>query len=338
MVAWVPSERRPVMLTVGPGYDMLSVGVGQPIKPLSDVGRSDARSREYRCPEAVTTSFQVKTNSGEPSRSMFAFSFSANAADNAGRTDLLSENDRRSAGFDKSKESWPEMALVFFSEPSARGAEWLTWAGPRPDWPIIGPSGEAQGVAPSSDPCEKMTLSESSEIGYLNIGDAPFIHDARRDQTSGDQVPQPLSGEEIIFVVVGGGGHGRLLQTSRGANGGGLGSMCFCRGVEGHPQPTFKPASSASRAMVRVSPQRQRQTTRRPRGSLDPITVHAPKFRPGRSVGQFVGDAVGIRSSWLVADFLLPPWPSTPPAPGAFCLVTTPPLRGRAWQADLAAS
>lgn len=60
-------------------------------------------------------------------------------------------------------------------------AERLTRAAGSPDWPVVWPSGAAQGVAPDADAGEEMALSESFKVVGSYIFDAPFVYDAGRD-------------------------------------------------------------------------------------------------------------------------------------------------------------
>jgi hypothetical protein len=67
--ATVASEGEPVpgrskIAKSGPAA--LAFGLGHPIKPVSDVRRTDARSRERDRPDGVTQSFQVILNKVDP--------------------------------------------------------------------------------------------------------------------------------------------------------------------------------------------------------------------------------------------------------------------------------
>jgi hypothetical protein len=47
-----------------------------------------------------------------------------------------------------------------------------------------------------------MALPEPSEVVRPDIGDAPFVYFAGRDQPSGNQAAQPRGGGRIELVVV----------------------------------------------------------------------------------------------------------------------------------------
>jgi hypothetical protein len=61
------------------------------------------------------------------------------------------------------------VALVLDASALPGRAEWLAGTACGPDWPIIRPSGEAQGVAPDPDAGEEVALGESGKVGWSNI-------------------------------------------------------------------------------------------------------------------------------------------------------------------------
>jgi hypothetical protein len=61
------------------------------------------------------------------------------------------------------------MPFVVERFPFTGRAEGLAGAGACPDFAVVGPSGETQGMAPDADSGEKVALAESSEIIGLNI-------------------------------------------------------------------------------------------------------------------------------------------------------------------------
>ena len=86
-------------------------------------------------------------------------------------------------------------------------AKRLAWATSSPDFPVVTPSGRPEGMGPDANACEEMALGESTQVAGVDIFDAPFVHDARRDVPSVDEIAQPLSRERVYLVVVSG-GHG----------------------------------------------------------------------------------------------------------------------------------
>jgi hypothetical protein len=188
-VAWVPSGRCPVMLTSAPGCDMLSVGVGHEIKPLSLMGRADARSTQIGSPDGISIVFQVSSNSGEPFRSIAC-------------RNLFSKDNWRAELGDEAVKSGPEVSFVEMAAPPPDDRKRLTGWRACPDGPVVGPAGEAQGVAPSSDSGEQVDLSEAFEVGSPDIDNAPLVDDAIGDQPGRDQVLQPSRQEGIVLVIV----------------------------------------------------------------------------------------------------------------------------------------
>jgi len=72
----------------------LLIGVGHPVKPVSDVRGTDARSRERDRPEGVTQGFQVILYKVDPSVCVFA-------------CNLLTKDCDRAALLDEVVERWP---------------------------------------------------------------------------------------------------------------------------------------------------------------------------------------------------------------------------------------
>jgi hypothetical protein len=70
-------------------------------------------------------------------------------------------------------------AVLFLSSDAERRARTAS----RPNRSVIGPSGEAQGVAPHSDSSEEMALAESSEVIGLDFFDASLINFAIGNQS-----------------------------------------------------------------------------------------------------------------------------------------------------------
>ncbi|MCK9506076.1 MAG: hypothetical protein M0Q95_18085 [Porticoccaceae bacterium] len=68
----------------------------------------------------------------------------------------------------------------------------------------------SQRETPSSDSGEEVALGISSKVIWLNILDTPFVNVAGRNMSASYQVSQPLSGERVNLVVVG--GHAPALQ------------------------------------------------------------------------------------------------------------------------------
>jgi len=71
------------------------------------------------------------------------------------------------------------VALILAATLLACGAEGLTGTRARPNRSVIGPSGEAQGVTPSTDPGEEVALVVSGEVVRLNVNNASLINISR---------------------------------------------------------------------------------------------------------------------------------------------------------------
>jgi hypothetical protein len=120
------------------------------------MGCIDGTSRNNRRPCGVTDSFQVSRHSVEP------------RLPNR-RRNLLSHDDRGTAGSDEVKEDRPEVALVRLARAFSGNGKRLAGAGSGPDRPVVWPSGETEGEAPPSDPGEEVALGEGSKVIRCHI-------------------------------------------------------------------------------------------------------------------------------------------------------------------------
>jgi hypothetical protein len=125
------------------------LGVGHPIKPVSDVRRTDARRRERDRPEGVTHGFQVIAYKVDPRVSVLA-------------RNLFSKDDCRSALFDEVVEMGPQVPLVIKPSSFACRAERLARTGTSPNRSVVAPSGRPEGMGPNANACEEMALGESA--------------------------------------------------------------------------------------------------------------------------------------------------------------------------------
>ncbi len=165
-------------------------GVGHPVQSLSDMRRTDARSADIGRPEGVVRTFQVSVYKVEPSEPVLA-------------CNLLAKDNSRSSLADEVEERGPKVPLISKPAAFACDGERLAGAASSPHRPVIGPTCESEGVAPDADAGEEVALGIALEVVGSDIVDAPFIHVTGRDVLGGDQVPQPLRGVRINFVVVG---------------------------------------------------------------------------------------------------------------------------------------
>jgi hypothetical protein len=143
-----------------PFFSSDALGVGHvacdPIEPLPYVRGVDRESRNIDRPSGVASSFQISSNSVEPS----VPSLSRN---------LLSQDDRGSACLNEAVEVGPEVAGIVCSSSFACDRERLAGARASPNRSVVWPPGEAEGVAPPADPGEEVALGEACEVHRLNI-------------------------------------------------------------------------------------------------------------------------------------------------------------------------
>lgn len=149
-----------------------------------------ARRAGIDSPEGVARCFHVSRYKVEPAEAVLA-------------RNLLSKNVVRTALADEVEEGGPKVPLIIKPAAFACRAERLAWTRSGPHRTIIRPAGETERVGPDSDAGEEVALSKSRKLIWLDIGNAPLVHDAGRDVPRRDQVAQPLRGVGIEFVVVG---------------------------------------------------------------------------------------------------------------------------------------
>ena len=106
------------------------MGVGHPVKSVSDVRRTDARRRERDRPEGVTQGFQVSVYKVDPRACVLT-------------RNLLSNDCWRSALRDEVVEGWPQMPLVIKPSSFACRAERLAGARACPNSSIVSPPSES---------------------------------------------------------------------------------------------------------------------------------------------------------------------------------------------------
>ena len=163
---------------------------------------AEARSAGIDRPAGVIRSFLVSLYSVEPSESVFA-------------CNLFAKHHDRSARGDESEHFRPKVAAIVEASPPPGAGEWLAGAASGPHGAGIVPTGKAQGIAPDSDSRKEVTLRESHKIIWSNIGNAPFINLAWRDEVALDQLAQPCRRKPIDFVVIGGHHVSRLRRGEK---------------------------------------------------------------------------------------------------------------------------
>jgi hypothetical protein len=157
-----------------PSFQSRVVGVGQPENPapigaVTDVRRTDARSRESERPDGKSQAFQVSVYKVEPRRRVTACNLFANDRD-------------RSALLDKPVPCGPKVPLVVKPSAFACRAERLAGAASCPDSPFVIPPGESQSARPDADAGEEVALGVASQIVRSDIFNTPFVNIAGRDQ------------------------------------------------------------------------------------------------------------------------------------------------------------
>jgi hypothetical protein len=163
--------------------------LGDKPKPLPDVRRADARSAQIGSPAGISQIFQVKTYSGEP--------FAPIRARN-----LLAKHRCRSALGDESMKSGPKVALVGVALSFASARKRLTGTGASPDSGGVFKPGPAQGERPAADPGEEVALVVFFKVIRFDLRYASFVHVARRQLSSRDQLAQPCASLRVVVVVV----------------------------------------------------------------------------------------------------------------------------------------
>ena len=156
---------------------------------LADVRGADARSAQICRPDGVARCFQVSVYSVEPAKAVLA-------------RNLLSKDDWRAALCDEAVELRPEVPVVVETFALSGGAEGLAGAGAGPDGPVVGPSGETEGVGPDADTGEEVALGVAVEVRSSHVPNGSFIDISVSDQFIGDQVAQPLRGVGVYLVIV----------------------------------------------------------------------------------------------------------------------------------------
>jgi hypothetical protein len=168
----------------------LAAGVAHPVKPISDVRRTDARRRKRDRPEGVTQGFHVSVYKVDPRIAVLA-------------CNLLSNDDCRLALADEVMEGWPQVPLVIKPSSFACRAERLARTGTSPNRSVVCPSCGSHGMGPDANAGEKVALREAAQVAGVYIFDASLINASWRDMAGFDKVSQPLSGCWVDFVVVG---------------------------------------------------------------------------------------------------------------------------------------
>jgi len=94
------------------------------------------------------------------------------------------------------------VALVIGRLALAGGAEGLAGTTSRPNRSVVGPSCETQGMGPSAETSEEMTLCESSELVGAHAGDASLVDFSIGDQSFPDECAQPFGDKGIVIIVI----------------------------------------------------------------------------------------------------------------------------------------
>jgi hypothetical protein len=145
---------------------------GNPIEPVPNELRTDARSRERRTCEGITQSLQVRLNKVDPLLGSLA-------------CNLLSKDDWRAALSDKMEPGRPDMPLIVKPSSFTCRAERLARARTSPCADTWRPSGNLQGNGPARNPREEMETLKACEVSWLNVFDASSINSSGRYFASG---------------------------------------------------------------------------------------------------------------------------------------------------------
>lgn len=112
---------------------------------------ADARSAQICRPDGVARCFQVSVYSVEPAEAVLA-------------RNLLSKDDWRAALADEPMKLGPEVTVVIEAFAFTGGAKRLAGAASGPDGTVVGPSGEAEGMAPDADTGEEVALGVTVQV------------------------------------------------------------------------------------------------------------------------------------------------------------------------------
>jgi hypothetical protein len=114
--------------------------------------------------------FQIRLNKIEPSVVNRCFN-------------LFTKDDSRAALAEEIEPDRPEVSIISGAFLGAGGAEGLAWATARPNRSVVGPSGKAQGVTPTTKAGEEMALHVSGKVTGSNILDTPCVNFAFGDMS-----------------------------------------------------------------------------------------------------------------------------------------------------------
>ena len=162
-------------------------GVGHPVNAVTGVRRTVARSRGNNRPDGVTNSFQVSTNSVEPSVAVR-------------RANLLANDRDRATLADEPEKLGPEVPVVFLTLPLAGGTEGLAGTATRPDRPFFGPACELEGVLPTPNSGEAVNSSKPGNVGWSDLADIPFINCPLGQMPGADEFAEP-GGNRLVELV-----------------------------------------------------------------------------------------------------------------------------------------
>jgi len=172
VIATIWVSGMPVSCGLGgspPRLASVVVGVGHPVRSVSDMRRTDPRSRKRDTPEGVTHCFHVSLYKVDPRLCVFA-------------RNLFSKHDWRTTLLDKPLEWRPQVPLIIKPCSLACRAERLAWAATCPYWSTVWPSSLAQGVWPDSNSGKKVALGIPGKLIWSDILNTPLVYVARRYQ------------------------------------------------------------------------------------------------------------------------------------------------------------
>ena len=161
------------------GVPAIGVGHGDPVDPVSSVGRVDGASRNIDRPAGVTDAFQISADSVEPT----VASLSAN---------LFAHADPRPASVDESKHVGPQMPRIVRSGAFAGDGERLTRAGAGPN--RSDPAGDLARDFPKPGAGEEMDALVARDVFGLEVFDASL------KDISFVTMPQHCAGDGVKFV------------------------------------------------------------------------------------------------------------------------------------------
>ena len=150
--------------------------------------RPDARSAQIGTPEGISQCLHVSLYSGEPRPASLA-------------SNLFAKDDWREALANEAAHFGPEVSGVVRSGTFAGDGEGLARTTSGPNRFLCWPSGELEGMAPSSYACEKMNLGIAGKVTAGQVRDRFSVNVRWWDGSGCRQIFQPERRERFNLIM-----------------------------------------------------------------------------------------------------------------------------------------